>query len=125
MENIQETAMAETVQQGPALYISEEAAGKLAALMQERQMVGHGLRVFVRGMGCSGLQYGLAFDNNPEESDIVVESHGVKLYLDQVSSQYMWGSEISFVETPQGGAFSIQNPNAVASACGSGCSGCS
>lgn len=110
---------------GPALVISELAAGKLTAMLQERQLVGHGLRVFVRGMGCSGLEYGLALDNKPEESDVVVESYGVKLYLDSISSQYMWGSHIDFVETPQGGAFSIQNPNRLAPVCGEGgCSGC-
>jgi len=123
MENTQETATID-IEKGPALLISDAAATTLVGLLQEREMPGHGLRVFVRGMGCSGLQYGLAFDDKPEETDIVIETHGIKLYLDQESSQYMWGSEIDFVETPQGGAFSINNPNA-ASACGSGgCSGC-
>jgi iron-sulfur cluster insertion protein len=110
--------------QGPALSISEQAAGKLSALLQERAKPDHGLRVFVSGMGCSGLQYGLALDDAPGDTDIVVESHGVKLYLDQASSQYMWGASIDFIETPQGGAFSINNPNAPPAVCGSSCRGC-
>jgi iron-sulfur cluster insertion protein len=110
--------------QGPALSISEQAAGKLAALLQERAKPDHGLRVFISGMGCSGLQYGLALDDAPGDTDIVIESHGVKLYLDQASSQYMWGASIDFVETPQGGAFSINNPNAPQVSCGSSCAGC-
>jgi iron-sulfur cluster insertion protein len=115
----------EDVEIGPALSISEPAANKLLALLQERDMPGHGLRVFVRGMGCSGLQYGLALDDAPEEADVVVETCGVKLYLDPMSSQYMWGSEIDYVETPQGGAFTINNPVASKFSCGSsGCSGC-
>lgn len=115
----------ENVHEGPALIISELAAGKLASLFAERGLTRHGLRVFVRGIGCSGLQYGLAFDDSPDQTDIVIESHGVKLYLDRQSSQYMWGSTIDFVETPQGGAFSINNPNALDLACGvGGCSGC-
>ncbi len=113
----------EEPRQGPALSISELAASKLAAVLQERGLPHHGLRVFVRGIGCSGLQYGLAFDNNPDESDITIESHGIKLYLDPTSSQYMWGSQIDFVETPQGGAFSIHNPN-IFDCSSSGCSGC-
>jgi iron-sulfur cluster insertion protein len=109
--------------QGPALSISEQAAGKLSVLLQERDKPDHGLRVFVSGMGCSGLQYGLALDDAPDDTDIVVESHGIKLYLDQASSQYMWGASIDFVDTPQGGAFSIDNPNAPPATCGS-CRGC-
>ena len=110
--------------QGPALSISEQAASKLSALLQERAKPDHGLRVFISGLGCSGLQYGLALDDAPSDTDVVVESHGIKLYLDQASSQYMWGASIDFVETPQGGAFSIDNPNAPPAGCGPSCSGC-
>ncbi len=122
-ESTEKVATVEQVQEGPALSISELAAGKLLSLLQERDMPNHGLRVFVRGVGCSGLQYGLAFDNNPDASDITIESLGVKLYLDSTSSQYMWGSQIDFIETPEGGAFSINNPNAAQFSSGSSCSG--
>lgn len=126
MENVQQdVATMETVKEGPALTISELAASKLVGVLQERGLPNHGLRVFVHSIGCSGLQYGMAFENAPDETDIKIENHGVTLYLDPNSSQYMWGSQIDFVETPQGGAFSIQNPNTFESGCGSsGCSGC-
>jgi iron-sulfur cluster insertion protein len=124
MENVQ-TLTAENVHKGPALIISESAASQLTSVLQQRGLQGYGLRVFVRGMGCSGLMYGLSFDNAPEATDFKVESNGVTLYLDPASSEYMWGSQIDFVETPQGGAFSINNPNQAASTCSSGgCSGC-
>jgi iron-sulfur cluster assembly accessory protein len=126
MEDVQQdVASVEMVQDGPALVISELAASKLADVLKERGLPNHGLRVFVHSIGCSGPQYGMAFENAPDETDIKIESHGVTLYLDPNSSQYMWGSQIDFVETAQGGAFSIQNPNTFESSCGSsGCSGC-
>jgi iron-sulfur cluster assembly protein len=76
-----------------------------------------GLRVGVRGGGCSGFQYQLAFD----ESDAVFESHGLKLLVDRASLQYVAGSEIDYEESLQGAGFKVNNPNVVA-ACGCGSS---
>jgi iron-sulfur cluster assembly protein len=79
-----------------------------------------GLRVGVRGGGCSGFQYQLAFDEQ-RESDLVFESHGLKLLVDRESLQFVSGSTIDYEESLQGAGFKVNNPNVVA-ACGCGSS---
>ena len=79
-----------------------------------------GLRVGVRGGGCSGFQYQLAFDEQ-RESDVVFESHGLKLLVDGESLQFVRGSTIDYEESLQGAGFKVNNPNVVA-ACGCGSS---
>ncbi len=79
-----------------------------------------GLRVGVRGGGCSGFQYQLAFDEQ-RDSDVVFESHGLKLLVDGESLQFVRGSTIDYEESLQGAGFKVNNPNVVA-ACGCGSS---
>jgi len=79
-----------------------------------------GLRVGVRGGGCSGFQYQLAFDEQRED-DTVFESHGLKLLVDEASLPYVRGSVIDYEESLQGAGFKVDNPNVVA-ACGCGSS---
>src|SRR4029077_370695 len=77
-----------------------------------------GLRVGVRGGGCSGFQYQLAFDER-RESDLAFESHGITLLVDRESLPYVDGSTVDFEEGLQGAGFKVSNPNVVA-ACGCG-----
>jgi iron-sulfur cluster assembly protein len=79
-----------------------------------------GLRVGVRGGGCSGFQYQLAFDEQ-RDGDAVFESHGLKLLVDGESLPFVRGSQIDFEEGLQGAGFKVSNPNVVA-ACGCGSS---
>src|SRR4051812_22746513 len=79
-----------------------------------------GLRVGVRGGGCSGFQYNLAFDQQ-KEGDAVFEDHGLKLLVDRPSLPYVAGSIIDYVDSMQGAGFQVNNPNVVA-ACGCGSS---
>jgi iron-sulfur cluster assembly protein len=79
-----------------------------------------GLRVGVRGGGCSGFQYNLAFDQQ-RDNDAVFEDHGLKLLVDRMSLQYVFGSQIDYVDSLQGAGFQVNNPNVVA-ACGCGSS---
>jgi len=79
-----------------------------------------GLRVGVRGGGCSGFQYQLAFDEQ-RDGDVVFESHGLKLLVDGPSLPYVDGSTIDYVDSLQGAGFQVNNPNVVA-ACGCGSS---
>jgi iron-sulfur cluster assembly protein len=79
-----------------------------------------GLRVGVRGGGCSGFQYQLAFDER-RDSDVVFESHGLQLLVDGESLQFVRGSTIDYEESLQGAGFKVNNPNVVA-ACGCGSS---
>ncbi len=100
--------------------LTEAAAEKLDTIMKEKGVrETHGLRVFVSGGGCSGLQYGMTFDDNPRPVDSVFEQHGLRIIIDPQSRQYMEGASIDYVDSLMGGGFHIENPNAVSS-CGCG-----
>ena len=79
-----------------------------------------GLRVGVKGGGCSGFQYNLAFDEQ-RDGDVVFEDHGLKVLVDGQSLPYVDGSTIEYVDSLQGAGFKVSNPNVVA-ACGCGSS---
>ena len=79
-----------------------------------------GLRVGVRGGGCSGFQYALAFDQE-RDGDVVFEDRGIRLLVDKPSLPYVQGSVIDYVDEMQGAGFKVDNPNVVA-ACGCGSS---
>ena len=104
------------------LTISDKGAEKVHEFLasQEADVSMAGLRVGVRGGGCSGFQYQLAFDEQ-RDNDEVFESHGLKLLVDGDSLQYVRGSVIDFEESLQGAGFKVENPNVVA-ACGCGSS---
>jgi iron-sulfur cluster assembly accessory protein len=80
-----------------------------------------GLRVGVLPGGCSGFQYGLNIEEEPAEDDLVLDSNGIKLFVDPFSLQYLSGVEIDFVTTFQGSGFTFNNPNA-SGGCGCGSS---
>ena len=101
------------------INLTEKAREHLTKLLAERNIPDHGLRVFVSGGGCSGMQYGMAMESEPREFDTIVDSNGVKVFIDPTSLMYMSGSSIDYVDNLMGGGFSIDNPQAVAS-CGCG-----
>ena len=100
------------------ISLTEKAAEKVKAAMDKQEKKDVGLRLYVSGGGCSGFQYGLAFDNQTDE-DHVIEAHGVKLLVDEQSAQYVDGSEVDYVETVMGEGFRVNNPNATET-CGCG-----
>jgi iron-sulfur cluster assembly protein len=104
------------------ITISDKGAEKVHEFLtsQEADLSVAGLRVGVRGGGCSGFQYQLAFDEQ-RENDMVFESHGLKLLVDRESLQFVRGSTIDYEESLQGAGFKVENPNVVA-ACGCGSS---
>jgi iron-sulfur cluster assembly protein len=104
------------------ITISDKGAEKVHEFLasQEADVSMAGLRVGVRGGGCSGFQYQLAFDEQREQ-DAVFESHGLKLLVDRESLPYVSGSTIEYEESLQGAGFKVNNPNVVA-ACGCGSS---
>jgi iron-sulfur cluster assembly protein len=95
------------------------AASKIRALLTERNLPDHALRVFVAGGGCSGMQYGMALEREAGEFDHVVEQDGIKVLVDATSMMYLAGVTIDYVDNLMGGGFRIENPNAV-STCGCG-----
>ena len=104
------------------INVTETAATKISELLTEENKGGSGLRVFVQVGGCSGFQYGLMIEENGQGAgDQVFESHGVKLFVDPISVQYLKGAEVDFVDTVTGGGFTIKNPTAK-STCGCGSS---
>ena len=105
--------------QTPTLNVTPAAVDVVRGLLKEREIPNHALRVFVSGGGCSGMQYGMAFEESPKEFDKVVEVEGVRLIVDPTSLMYLDGATIDFVDSLMGGGFRIENPNAVSS-CGCG-----
>ncbi len=115
--------MADTQTDTPqaAISLTEKAASKIAELLGAQEgSEDQALRVAVRGGGCSGFQYALAFDK-AKEDDNVFEVDGVAVIVDKVSMQFVFGSEVDYVEGLQGAGFQVNNPNVVA-ACGCGSS---
>jgi len=105
----------------PAMTLTPAAEAKLRELMTQRNIPNYGLRVFVAGGGCSGLQYGMAFEAQPRQFDTVVNQNGIRLFIDPTSLMYLSGASIDFIDSLMGGGFKIDNPNAVSS-CGCGSS---
>ena len=104
-----------------AITLSDKAAEKIGELLSGQSEGGEqALRVAVRGGGCSGFQYALALDA-AKEDDNVFEHNGVAVAVDKVSMQFVFGSEVDFVDGLQGAGFTVNNPNVVA-ACGCGSS---
>jgi len=100
--------------------ITDKAAEKAAALLQEKGVENGALRVFVVGGGCSGYQYGMAIAQGSEEGDFVHTHGGVTVLVDQESAPLMRGAEIDYVDDIMKSGFTIFNPNAVKGcACGS------
>jgi iron-sulfur cluster assembly protein len=104
------------------LTLTEKGAEKVREFLAAQEQVAPtaGLRVGVRGGGCSGFQYNLAFDEE-RDGDTIIESHGIRLLVDQPSGQYVNGAIVDYVESLQGAGFQVNNPNVVA-ACGCGSS---
>jgi len=98
--------------------VTQAAAAKLKDLMAKEGSADQGLRVRVRGGGCSGYEYQLGFDT-PREGDQVIEQDGVKVVIDAKSLLFLAGSEIDFQDGLTGAGFAIKNPNAKGS-CGCG-----
>ncbi|MCC7209045.1 MAG: iron-sulfur cluster insertion protein ErpA [Anaerolineae bacterium] len=117
----QNDILSEPAIDAPVLTVTPLAASKIQELLQARNIPDYALRVFVAGGGCSGLQYGMAFEGNPQEYDTLIECEGVKLCIDPTSMMYVGGATIDYVDSLMGGGFRIDNPNAV-STCGCGTS---
>jgi iron-sulfur cluster assembly protein len=104
------------------ITLTDKGAEKVREFLSSQNAVAAtaGLRVGVRGGGCSGFQYALAFDEQ-RDGDSVFEDKGIRLLVDTPSLPYVQGSTIDFVDGLQGAGFKVENPNVVA-ACGCGSS---
>jgi iron-sulfur cluster assembly accessory protein len=103
------------------ISLTPTASTKVKEIMGMQNPVPVALRVAVVGRGCSGFQYHMAFENQTNETDEVVDFNGLKVAVDQMSSMYLEGVEIDYIETIEGAGFKFNNPN-VKSTCGCGSS---
>jgi iron-sulfur cluster assembly accessory protein len=103
------------------LNLTPVASSKVKEIMNMQSPVPTALRVAVVGGGCSGFQYHMAFENTTTEADQIFEFDGLKVAVDQMSSMYLDGVEIDYIETLEGAGFKFNNPN-VKSTCGCGSS---
>lgn len=113
-------AIVETFEATP-LRLTDGAARKMKALINEEGNPRLSLRVFVTGGGCSGFQYGFSFDETLNDDDTVVTHDGARLLVDSLSIQYLTGAQVDYVEGLQGSRFVVENPMA-ATTCGCGMS---
>lgn len=104
-----------------AVAISDSAVRRIRELEATEDASGMMLRVAVGGGGCSGFQYSFTFDDACNGDDKVFSRDGVRVVIDDISLEFLGGSEIDYVEELVGAYFTVRNPNA-ASTCGCGVS---
>jgi len=103
------------------LNLTPNASSKVKEIMNMQSPIPTALRVAVVGGGCSGFQYHMAFENHPTAAAQIFDFDGLKVAVDQMSSMYLDGVEIDYIETLEGAGFKFNNPN-VKSTCGCGSS---
>ncbi len=110
--------MSEIITAEPVVSLTPSAADETKALLAKPENAGKTLRIFVEQGGCSGMQYGMVFDEK-RDGDQIGEQHGVTVLVDAFSAQYLRGTVVDFSAALTGGGFKISNPNAKQS-CGCG-----
>ncbi len=110
-----------TAPEGVVLALTDVAVEKIREVMNREGLKDGGLRVSIVGGGCSGFQYNLGLDETPREDDVIIEQGGVRLFVDPISQQYVYGTTIDYVNGLHGAGFKFVNPNA-ARTCGCGSS---
>ena len=109
----------ETQVRPDGINVSDQAAGKVRTLLEQEGRDDLQLRIAVQPGGCSGLRYQLFFDERTLDGDLVTDFDGVSVVVDRMSSPYLNGAVIDFVDTIEKQGFTIDNPNAGGScACG-------
>ena len=103
------------------LVVTAAAAHKVAELVADEGNPALKLRIYVTGGGCSGFQYGFAFEEGEANDDTRIDAEGISVVVDPMSLQYLTGAEIDFEDGLEGARFVIRNPNAT-STCGCGSS---
>ncbi len=100
------------------ITITPKAAEQIKTMQREQSLTGKALRVYVDAGGCSGMEYGMAFDEKKPD-DTVAAQDGVEVVIDPMSLSFLKGSTIDYMDSLQGSGFKIHNPN-VHSTCGCG-----
>lgn len=111
------------------IAVTPAAAAQVKLVLEERDRPGAALRIFIAGRTCSGFQYGMALADGPDADDVLIEQHGVRFIVDNVSAPFLSGAAVDFIDTVMQKGFTITNPNATnedggGCACGRGGGGC-
>lgn len=107
--------------QQSGITVTEEAAAEAIALLEGEDLDTDiaGLRLYVQQGGCAGLSYGMRFDDEPEDDDTITVHHGLRVFVDPSSLNYIGGSSLQYEDGLQAEGFHVENPNVV-SECGCG-----
>ncbi len=106
------------------VFLTDAATNRVRELIEQEGNYNLQLRVYITGGGCSGFQYGFAFDEQSREDDCLIERQAgnvkIRMAIDALSIMYLTGAEIDYVESLQGAHFMVKNPNAQTTcSCGS------
>jgi iron-sulfur cluster assembly accessory protein len=114
---------APTAPQADSPVVLTAKAAEMVKITREQEGIesSHGLRIAVRGGGCSGFEYALDFENEARENDWIYEQNGLTIYVDAVSARYLEGTTIDYVMGMAGAGFKFINPQAKGT-CGCGSS---
>jgi len=110
--------MSEVATMVPTVNLTKNAVGEIRSLLAKPENAGKNLRLYIEQGGCSGMQYGMVFDEKRDE-DLVAENDGVSVLIDPISVNYVRGATVDFSDALNAGGFKISNPNAKES-CGCG-----
>ncbi len=105
----------------PPMQVTEMASAKMFEILEQEKMTEKGVRVYVEGGGCSGFQYGFAFDDARDNDFRFSMKEGFDVLIDAFSMNYLKGAKIEFIDSLEGSGFKVSNPNAV-NTCGCGSS---
>jgi iron-sulfur cluster assembly accessory protein len=103
--------------------ITQDAIKFINELLEKNKKTGHGVKIYLAGTSCSGPQFGMSFQEKPEDGDIVFESEGFSLFYDKETSEELEECVVEYMNDPNfGTGLTIKNPNIkCGSSCGSGC----
>jgi iron-sulfur cluster assembly protein len=110
--------MSETATREETISLTGSAIAEVKSLLAKPENAGKNLRLYIEQGGCSGMQYGMIFDEQ-REGDLVSDDSGVSVLVDPISANYLRGCQVDFSESLTAGGFKISNPNAKQS-CGCG-----
>jgi iron-sulfur cluster assembly accessory protein len=110
--------MTQTLTTEAVVSLTPGAAVEVKSILAKPENAGKTLRIYVEQGGCSGMQYGMVFDEK-RDGDLAAEEHGVEVLVDSISAQYLRGTVVDFSDALTAGGFKISNPNAKQS-CGCG-----
>jgi len=110
--------MSEIATPETTVNLTQNAVDEIKSLLARSENAGKNLRLYIEEGGCSGMQYGMTFDEK-RDGDLISEKGGVSVLIDSVSVNYLRGAVVDFSDSMTAGGFKITNPNAKQS-CGCG-----